>query len=502
VHAGVLHQPGQAPARSVEVSIVGDAIADVVSRPGALKVTGDSAVIGGPGSIVLPAIADAHDHGRGIPTIAYAAADQALESWLPALSGQPLIDSGVLTSFALAKLARSGVGSVVHCHNTQSDIDIAAECAAAADAARDVGVRMAVAIPLADRNRLGYGPDEAVLGCIDHAHRATVEAHWASGPRSVADQIARFDEAAAAVVASARAGEPDLVNVQYCPVGPQWCSDELMEAVAEASATSGRRVHMHLYETRYQREWAEANYPGGLLRHLDDIGLLTDRLTIAHGVWLDEAELELLAERRVIVSINTSSNLRLRSGQADVARMRRLGVRVAFGMDGMSLDDDEDTLRELQLGHLLNAGIGFDQGLAAEDVLSAATVTGPVAVSGDGRWGRIEPGAPADLMVVDGDPLIADFVDGGGVDIDALLLTRARARNVTDLVVAGRAVVGGGKVLGVDEDALAAEVAARCRAARPTLDVLAPVVAAYQDGLRRFYLAGGHQGSAASSTGP
>jgi cytosine/adenosine deaminase-related metal-dependent hydrolase len=456
--------------------------------------------IGGPGSIVLPALADAHDHGRGLPTIAYAAADQALESWLPALSGHPSIDSGVLTSVALAKLARSGVGSVVHCHNTQSFDEQASECAASARAARDVGVRMAMAIPLADRNRLGYGPDEVVLECIDHAHRAAVATRWASRPRSVADQMLLFEEAASAVAETARGGEADLVNIQYCPVGPQWCSDELMEAVAEASAVSGRRVHMHLFETRYQKEWAEAHYPGGLLHHLDAIGLLSDRLTVAHGVWLDDSELEMLAERRVIVSINTSSNLRLRSGQADVARMRRLGVRVAFGLDGMSLDDDEDALRELQLAHLLNAPVGLESGLAAGDVLSAATSVGPAAVSGDGQWGRITSGAPADLMVIDGDPLTADFVDAAAADIDALLLTRARARNVTDLIVAGRAVVEHGKVLGVDEEALTAEMMDRAKTARPAIELLAPVVAAYQDGLRTFYLAGGHRAPACSGS--
>jgi len=79
---------------------------------------------------------------------------------------------------------------------------------------------------------------------------------------------------------------------------------------------------MHLFETQAQREWADAVYPEGLVCRLDEIGFLSPRLTVAHGVWLKEDECALLAERGVTVSVNTSSNLRLRSGIAPVARTR------------------------------------------------------------------------------------------------------------------------------------------------------------------------------------
>ena len=111
-------------------------------------------------------------------------------------------------------------------------------------------------------------------------------------------------------------------NVQYGPNGVQWCSDELLQAVAEASHRTGRRVHMHLLETKYQRQWADAAYPDGVVRTLDEIGLLTPRLTLAHCVWARPDELELLAERGVTISVNTSSNLHLHSGLAPMRLMR------------------------------------------------------------------------------------------------------------------------------------------------------------------------------------
>ncbi len=158
-------------------------------------------------------------------------------------------------------------------------------------------------------------------------------------------------------VAAAAAGP--MFDVQYGPNGVQWCSDALLAAIAEASHRTGRRIHMHLLETRYQRAWADATHPGGIVKHLDALGLLSPRLTLAHCVWARRDELELLAERGVTIAVNTSSNLHLRSGIAPVADMIAAGCRIALGIDGSALDDDDDALRELRLWHLLHVGNGF-----------------------------------------------------------------------------------------------------------------------------------------------
>lgn len=495
VRAGTLLDPGAPrPPRHVDLVLAGGRIGAVTAADAA------EPAVGGSDSLVLPALADAHDHGRGVGTLAFGAADQALETWLPALALQPWVDPRVLAGLSLCRLARSGVASVVHCHNTQRDADLVDECATVASVARSIGVRVGLAVPLADHQRIGYGADDHVLAYVDPAWRDAVAARWGATPLPAAEQLARVDAVADAVAAAGA----DLVQVQYGPVGPQWCTTELLEAVAEASARTGRRVHLHLCETQYQREWADAAVPGGLLRWLDDVGLLSDRLTVAHAVWLDDADLELLAERRVVVSVNATSNLRLRSGRARLVRMRALGVRVASGLDGMSVDDDEDALRELQLTHLLNAGTGIDVDVSALDVLAASSGTGPVAVAGDDAWGRVAAGAPADLAVLDGAALQRGAVPGvheTSDEVAALVLARARSRHVTDLVVAGRHVVGGGRVLGFDEETAMAELTAALVAAAPAVAELRPLVGALQDGLRSFYGEGGHRRSAVAAEG-
>lgn len=469
----LIADPGRSGVRrDVEIVLDGDLVAAV--RP---------AERSGGTDWVMPTLADAHDHGRGLPTLAFGVRDEALELWIPGMFSQPTIDVGLLASFAFAKLARSGVGAIVHCHNPQDQSRAVEEAVAVCSAGRAVGVRIAYVVPLMDQHAIGYGDPDHIAAYAGSDVSELMSAQVEAPP--IDEQLALVDEIAVAV-------EGPGVSVQYGPVGPQWASIELLEAVAAASSTTGRRVHMHLFETVLQREWADAQHPDGLLELLDRIDLLSPRLTVAHGIWLDDDELSLLAERGVIVSVNSSSNLRLRSGTARVDRMRALGTPFAFGLDGMSLDDDEDALRELRLSQLLHAGVGLDVGLSPHEALARATSVGHTAVDGSTVHGVVAPGAPADLVVLDGAAIAAD-VAPGACDELTLLVARACARHVRQVIVAGRVIVDDGRVTGVDEPSIAEEIADACRSAADDLAARRPLLDAHRSMLAAFYRDGGHR---------
>ena len=316
---------------------------------------------------MLPPLVDAHDHGRGLRTLATGAVDQPLELWLPLLGQEPRVDPYLRAAVAFARNARSGIAAINHCHNPQRVSEIVEEAEAVARAARDVGIRVAFAVPLRDRNYIAYGSPAAIAAALGTEDFKALSDLMVRIP--LVDQLAWVDAIAAF--------EHPLFHVQYGPVGPQWCSDPLLARIAEASARTGRRVHMHLFETLRQREWADAHYPGGLIRHLDAIGLLSERLTVAHGVWLRAEECELLAARDVTVSVNTSSNLRLGSGIAPVALFKSKGLAWAMGLDGMTFDDDEDGLRELRLLWYSQQGTGLTSTISRSELCDAVFVTGP-----------------------------------------------------------------------------------------------------------------------------
>jgi cytosine/adenosine deaminase-related metal-dependent hydrolase len=267
--------------------------------------------------------------------------------------------------------------------------------------------------------------------------------------------------------------EGEGITVQYGPAAVQWCSDPLLRQIAETSARSARRVHMHLLESRYQREWADRTFPQGIVRYLDDIGLLNDRLSLAHCTWLRPQEMELIAARGATIVVNTSSNLVLSSGVAPVGEMLRRGCRVAMGLDGLAVDEDEDALRELRLAYLLHKASGFDIRMRREDVLRMAFEHGRFAVTGMRDGGRVAVGAPADLLVLDWESLSRELVEPE-VDAVELLLASARQEHVRQLLVAGREVVRDGVVTGVDLPALEGELLSSLRkAAGTTADIRA-----------------------------
>jgi 5-methylthioadenosine/S-adenosylhomocysteine deaminase len=474
---------------------LGDARADVALRARSVAIA-DGRVgadretlpaglaVGSAHTIVLPAPIDAHDHGRGLRSLSYGHVDLAFEIWTAGHSLHPAADVGLIATVAFGRLARGGAAGTVHMHRPVNYERLVDEARAVARAATQIGIRLAFVVPMTDRQSAAYVDDAAFLAWCPPEARAEVARRLLRPRPRPAEQIALVEEIARAIAGP-------MVDVQLGPGAPQWCSDDLLAAIADHSARTGRRIHMHLFETRRQRAWADAQHPdgGGLIAHLDTLGLLSRRLTGAHGVWLDAADRTLLAARGVKIAVNTSSNLRLRSGLANVAAFKRDGLRFAIGLDGLSLEDDDDILREMRLAYQLHAGSELDAAIDIADILEAATAAGREVLDGATPRGLVE-GADADLMLIDREKLIPDLIADTGDDL-AILMARATARHVSHLVVAGREVTRDGTVLGVDLDAAERELLATARGRVTDAPTLA-FVRQHRQRLRDFYRAGHH----------
>jgi cytosine/adenosine deaminase-related metal-dependent hydrolase len=417
----------------------------------------DAITAGSGDALVLPPIVNAHDHARVARLSQIGSYDVPLEAWMPFLALIPAVDPWLASAVSFGRSARGGAGAVMaHYTRVQGLTDFPTEARAVARAARDVGIRVALAVQCRDRHPLVYGPSEPVLSRLSPASCACVENRFLRPPLPAAEQVALVEAVAAEI-------EGDLVTVQYGPAAVQWCSHDMLERIAEGSATHRRRVHMHLLETRYQRDWADQTYPEGIVRFLDRIGLLSPRLSLAHGVYLRPDEMELLAERGVTIVVNTSSNLMINSGIAPVPELLRRGCRVATGLDGAAFDEDEDALREMRLTYNLHKSRGFEITLAREQLLRAAFENGRFAVTGDANTAGITAGGPADLLVLDWPGLSAELVEPDVPPLD-LLLARGARNHVRDLIIAGRPVVRGGQTTNIDLPTLEAELLARLRA--------------------------------------
>jgi 5-methylthioadenosine/S-adenosylhomocysteine deaminase len=115
------------------------------------------------------------------------------------------------------------------------------------------------------------------------------------------------------------------VKVQLAPANLHWCSDAALARLADCSRKYGVPLHMHLLETAYQKEYARRRGGCTAVEYIDRFGLLGPQMTLGHGVWLNERDIDRLAETGTYVCHNCSSNFRLRSGVAALNKLEAAG---------------------------------------------------------------------------------------------------------------------------------------------------------------------------------
>jgi cytosine/adenosine deaminase-related metal-dependent hydrolase len=252
---------------------------------------------------------------------------------------------------------------------------------------------------------------------------------------------------------------PDRLSWALSPSGPQRSSRTLLEGIAGLSRRYGLPVLTHAYETRAQAAKAREIYAdqgGSMIRYLDEVGLLGPALTIAHGVWLQDDEIDRLAASGAGLAHNPVSNMKLKSG---IARMRRVidaGVNVALGCDNCSCGDSQSMFQSMKMLCLLAAVTDPNPtGVHATTAIRAATLGGAKAVGLAGQVGAIEPGLQADLVLYD----LADIAYVPFNSAVRQLVYAESGRGVHSVLVGGELLMSAGRLTRLDEAALRAEAA-------------------------------------------
>jgi 5-methylthioadenosine/S-adenosylhomocysteine deaminase len=227
--------------------------------------------------------------------------------------------------------------------------------------------------------------------------------------------------------------------------------------LAEVAAEREIHVQIHLSETEKEVTDCFETHGKRPAAYLDELGFLGPRTVLAHGVWLDQPELELIAERGATVVTNPAANMKLAVGGAfPYPAAAQAGVPAGLGTDGVSSNSNLDMFEEVKLFALAQkAASGDPSTLPAGEALAIARGTRSQALGGT----PLEPGQPADFLLLRGsDPELS------AGDVDADLVYAAGGSVVDTTVVGGRVLMRDRVVPGADE--LVAEV--RARAARLT----------------------------------
>jgi 5-methylthioadenosine/S-adenosylhomocysteine deaminase len=249
------------------------------------------------------------------------------------------------------------------------------------------------------------------------------------------------------------------ITVMLGPHAPYTVPDSIMRCVIETGRDLGIGVHIHLAETAREVKESIEKMGATPVAHMERIGLFElHPVLAAHCVHVNDDDISILARRRVGVSHNPGSNMKLASGTAPVPKMLKAGVIVGLGTDGAASNNNLDVLEEARLAALLHKLVGDDPTcVTAYQALELATRGGARALGLDDRIGVIAPGMKADIVLVGlNQPHLTPLHN-----VVSHLIYSARACDVRTVLVNGAVVVNDGKVTAVDEQEVMAQVSRR-----------------------------------------
>jgi cytosine/adenosine deaminase-related metal-dependent hydrolase len=316
----------------------------------------------------------------------------------------------------VAELLLSGTTTILSIESVRHT-DVAFEAAA------ELGIRATIGKALMDRREPGtemFGEDtESALGDLERL-------------------ISRWHGTA-----------DNRLRVAVSPRGPRNATPELWRRGVALASRHGLLLHTHVNENRAQAELVALTGEGRDVFALDSWGALGPSLVMAHCVWPDDAELDLMQARRPHVCHCPSANLKLASGIAPIPEYLARGINVALGSDGAACNNNLDAFQEMRLAALIQKPLHGPTAMPAATVLELATLGGARALGLESEIGSLEPGKKADLLIMR--PARVHNSPSSKADAASSIVYGSSAADVRTVLVDGTVVVRDGVLVQGDE---------------------------------------------------
>ena len=232
---------------------------------------------------------------------------------------------------------------------------------------------------------------------------------------------------------------------------------DYLHNLAEISAEFDLPYNMHILETRLQRVLGQERFGRSLVRYVHDEGVLNERALVIHAIWVDDADMDLLAASGCSIAHNPLCNLKLGSGIMSFRALKNRGINICLGSDEMCSDDSVNMMGGRQgrwAGEEYWTDPDYRRWPTAQEMLECSTRNAARAMRLDGVTGQVAVGMEADLILIDLDTLSFTPLN----DLRRQLVFCENGSSVGAVMVAGKMVVEDGLLLTVDEPALRAEI--------------------------------------------
>jgi cytosine/adenosine deaminase-related metal-dependent hydrolase len=397
--------------------------------------------------VVLPGLVNAHTHTYNV--LARGLTDNLpLEPWLlyiySVLAGKMSPrEQYVWNTIGAIELLKTGATSLLEHSPAISPLGYESQVDATINAFTDVGIRAVVA-PIYTDSSYSQSLPLHLLSDVKPEDIASLNPFPAS----------KTDDVVQALHSIFRRWQNRSSRVSLC-LGPgkfYTCSPELMERTAELAAEFNVGIHTHLLETKSQVLMASKKFSRSAVEYLATVNCLGPHVSFAHGVWLDDKDIETLAETNTSVVHNPISNLRLGSGIAPVQTMKARGMNVALGSDDGACNDSVNMFEVMKCASLIGKLYGRpSKWVSAQDAFTMC-LTGGAKVLRQ-KVGSLQPGYLADLVILGTENL---FIIPKEKFINQLVFSELGS-SVETVLVGGRVVVEDKEVKTVDEKELRAE---------------------------------------------
>lgn len=231
-------------------------------------------------------------------------------------------------------------------------------------------------------------------------------------------------------------------------------SDELLHQVADLAQKYGVIVHSHASENKDEVHLVEERFGMRNIEVFDHFGLTEGHLCLAHCIWTDERERQIMQEKDIKVLHCPSANLKLGSGIAPVPNYLQRGINVSLGADGAPCNNNLNIFTEMRLAGLIQKYLHGPQSMPAQTVFKLATIDGARALGMEQAIGSIEPNKKADLVFIKRNQ-VHSIPDE---NIYAKLIYATQAEDVKHVMIDGKWVMRDRQLLTIDEQMLLSQI--------------------------------------------
>lgn len=291
-------------------------------------------------------------------------------------------------------------------------------------------------------NDMYLGMNKTVEAINDTGLRAVVA--WCIKDDSIKDKVEQTREYAKRY----NTDENGKIRIYVSADAPHTCNPDTIKLCVDLAKELNTGLHIHLAETIDEETKIKSRYDKRSTEYLNDLDVFDVPVVLAHGIYVSDSDIEILKKIKGGISHNPISNCKLSSGICDVVKLRKNGINIGLGTDGIGSTTTMDMFEEMKTAaYLQKVNTMEPSSISAYDILKMATIEGAKVLGMENEIGSLEPGKKADMIFIKTDKLHMCPAN----DVCANLVYSSNGADVESVMIDGKVIMQNRKMLNLDE---------------------------------------------------